>query len=68
MKFLRRILDNLHPKFSKGGKLEKFYPLYEGIDTFLYSPDEVTKGASHVRDGIDLKRMMTTVIVALIPC
>ncbi|HSG70335.1 MAG TPA: NADH:ubiquinone reductase (Na(+)-transporting) subunit B, partial [Planctomycetaceae bacterium] len=68
MNFLRRILDNLHPKFDKGGKLEKFYPLYEGIDTFLYSPDEVTKGASHVRDGIDLKRMMTTVIVALIPC
>jgi Na+-transporting NADH:ubiquinone oxidoreductase subunit B len=68
MKFLRRILDNLHPRFSKGGKLEKFYPLYEGIDTFLYSPDDVTKGPSHVRDGIDLKRMMTTVIIALIPC
>jgi Na+-transporting NADH:ubiquinone oxidoreductase subunit B len=68
MKFLRRILDNLHPMFVKGGKLEKFYPIYEGIDTFLYTPGEVTQTSSHVRDGIDLKRMMTTVIVALIPC
>lgn len=68
MKFLRRILDNLHPTFGKGGKLEKFYPLYEALDTFLYTPGEVTKGPSHVRDGLDLKRMMTTVVVALIPC
>lgn len=68
MKFLRRFLDNLHPKFAKGGKLEKFYPLYEAMDTFLYTPGEVTRNASHVRDGIDLKRMMSTVIVALIPC
>eukprot|EP00913_Durusdinium_trenchii_P013378 g12559.t1 len=68
MKPLRRFLDRIHPKFDKGGKLERLYPLYEGLDTFLYTPGDVTKGASHVRDGIDLKRMMGTVVVALIPC
>ncbi|QGJ70238.1 Na(+)-translocating NADH-quinone reductase subunit B [Planctomycetales bacterium 10988] len=44
------------------------YPLYEATDTFLYTPGEVTKNASHVRDALDLKRMMITVVVALIPC
>ncbi len=68
MKALRGALDSLHPLFAKGGKLEKFYALYEAGDTFLYTPGEVTKGASHVRDGIDLKRMMTIVVIALIPC
>lgn len=58
----------MHPQFEKGGKLEKLYPLYEGFDTFLYTPGEVTEGASHVRDGMDLKRMMTTVAFALLPC
>lgn len=68
MKPLRGFLDKLHPLFKKGGKLEKLYPLYEAADTFLYTPGDVTKGPSHVRDGIDLKRMMTTVVVALLPC
>ena len=68
MKPIRAVLDNLHPMFEKGSKLEKFYPLYELVDTFLYTPGEVTKGASHVRDGIDLKRMMITVAIALFPC
>ncbi|MEM7050558.1 MAG: NADH:ubiquinone reductase (Na(+)-transporting) subunit B [Acidobacteriota bacterium] len=67
MKFLRKLLDKQKPLFEKGGKLEKLYPLYEAPDTFLYTPDEVTEGASHVRDGLDLKRMMVTVVVALIP-
>ncbi len=65
---LRKALDRLHPLFSKGGKLEMLYPAYEMLDTFLYTPGEVTRGASHVRDGMDLKRMMITVAVALIPC
>ena len=68
MKALRGLLDNLHPLFVKGGKFEKLYPLYEAGDTFLYTPGEVTKGASHLRDGIDLKRMMSMVVVALVPC
>ena len=68
MKPLRNFLDGLEPSFKEGGKLEKLYPVYEALDTFLYTPGEVTSGASHVRDGIDLKRMMITVVAALVPC
>ncbi|MBI1312171.1 NADH:ubiquinone reductase (Na(+)-transporting) subunit B [bacterium] len=67
MKPLRRLLDSIEPQF-KEGKLRWAYPLYEALDTFLYTPGEVTKGPSHVRDSMDLKRMMTTVVVALLPC
>jgi len=62
------MLDKVEPLFHKGGPLEKLYPLYEANDTFLYTPGEVAKGNTHVRDAIDTKRMMTMVIVALIPC
>ena len=65
---LRGLLDKVEPYFHKGGPLEKLYPLYEANDTFLYTPDEVAKGQTHVRDAIDTKRMMSMVIVALIPC
>ena len=68
MKFLRDKLDELEPLFHKGGKLERLFPLYEMADTFLYTPGEVTEGASHVRDGMDLKRMMIFVVIALTPC
>ncbi|MEX0703699.1 MAG: NADH:ubiquinone reductase (Na(+)-transporting) subunit B [Planctomycetales bacterium] len=68
MNSLRRLLDRLHPAFREGGKLEKLYPLYEAVDTFLYTPGTTTEGPSHVRDGIDLKRMMILVVVALVPC
>jgi Na+-transporting NADH:ubiquinone oxidoreductase subunit B len=68
MRPLRRLLDKLRPRFEKGGKHERLFPLYEAVDTFLYTPGEVTKRASHVRDSLDLKRMMITVVVALIPC
>ncbi|QDT35854.1 NADH:ubiquinone reductase (Na(+)-transporting) subunit B [Stratiformator vulcanicus] len=67
MKPLRKALDSVEPLFKKGGKLEMLYPLYEAGDTFLYTPGEVTSTGSHVRDGIDLKRMMSLVIVALMP-
>jgi Na+-transporting NADH:ubiquinone oxidoreductase subunit B len=68
MKPLRAILDKMHPQFAPGGKFEKLHPLYEAIDTFLFTPGDVTQGASHVRDGMDLKRMMIMVVVALTPC
>ena len=58
---LRNTLDDLEPHFSKGGKYESFYALYEAIDTILYTPGKVTAGASHVRDAVDMKRVMTTV-------
>ena len=53
--------------FEKGGKLEKLYPLFEATESFLYTPGKVTKTASHVRDFMDLKRVMMTVVIALIP-
>jgi len=65
---LRAFLDKFEHHFKPGGKLEKLYPLYEANDTFLYTPGEVAKGGTHVRDAIDLKRMMSIVIVALLPC
>ena len=65
---MRKILDSIGKKFEEGGPLEKLYPLYEAADTFLYTPGSTTRGASHVRDGLDLKRMMMTVVVALLPC
>ncbi len=68
MQPLRRFLDSIHPQFAEGGKLHKLYPLYEALDTFLYTPPDVTKGPTHIRDAMDLKRMMITVVVALLPC
>lgn len=67
MKFLRNTLDKMHPLFDKGGKFERLYPLYEAADTFLYTPGHVAKGLTHIRDSLDLKRMMTMVVIALIP-
>lgn len=65
---MRAILDSLEKFVKPGGRLEVLYPLYEAADTFLYTPGSTTKGASHVRDGLDVKRMMVTVVIALLPC
>lgn len=64
---LRSLLDKAAPHFEKGGRFEKMYPLYEALDTGLYSPPSVTNNTSHVRDGIDLKRIMITVWVCTFP-
>ncbi len=64
---IRQTLDNLEPHFHKGGKYEKFYPLYEAVDTIFYSPPDVAKTTAHVRDGIDLKRIMITVWLCTFP-
>ena len=68
MKALRNLLDKVKPAFEKGGKLEKYYPVYDGIETFLFVPGHTTHTGSHIRDGIDLKRTMITVVFAMIPC
>lgn len=64
---LRSILDSMEPHFHKGGKYESWYALYEAVDTIFYRPNSVTKTTSHVRDGIDLKRMMITVWMCTFP-
>nr|MBI1229668.1 NADH:ubiquinone reductase (Na(+)-transporting) subunit B [Cytophagales bacterium] len=69
MKLLRDLLDKQKPLFQKGGKLENLYYLYEAGETFMFSPNHTTspKGAQ-IKDAIDLKRMMITVVIAMIPC
>ena len=64
---LKSYIESLEPHFTKGGKFEKLYPLYEAIDTGLYSPPSVTNNSAHVRDGIDLKRIMITVWLCAFP-
>jgi Na+-transporting NADH:ubiquinone oxidoreductase subunit B len=65
---MRRLLESIKPMFVKGGRFEKYYALYEMVDTFLYTPADSTRAAPHVRDAIDLKRLMSYVVIALIPC
>ncbi|MDD2865260.1 MAG: NADH:ubiquinone reductase (Na(+)-transporting) subunit B [Methylococcales bacterium] len=64
----REFLDSLEPHFVKGGKLERYYGLYEMVDTVIYTPADVTRGKTHVRDGNDLKRTMTFVVIATFFC
>ncbi|MDZ7923989.1 MAG: NADH:ubiquinone reductase (Na(+)-transporting) subunit B [Marinagarivorans sp.] len=64
---LRKILDSVEPHFHKGGKWQSWYALYEAVDTVFYKPSDTTKTTSHVRDGIDLKRMMITVWLCAFP-
>ena len=64
----RDILDKVEPYFTKGGKFETYYGLYEMVDTFIYTPADVTRGKTHVRDGVDLKRAMTFVVIATAFC
>ena len=64
---MRKLLDRFESDFHPGGKWERLYPLFEAIDTFLYKPKSTTKNSSHVRDNIDLKRVMITVWLATFP-
>ncbi len=64
---LRNILDQMEPHFHKGGRYEKWYALYEAADTIFYTPGYVTKTAAHIRDAVDLKRMMILVWMCTFP-
>ncbi|HFP3027630.1 NADH:ubiquinone reductase (Na(+)-transporting) subunit B [Yersinia enterocolitica] len=64
---LKSFLEKIEHHFEAGGKLEKYYPLYEAAATIFYTQGKVTPGASHVRDAIDLKRMMILVWLAVFP-
>lgn len=67
MQFLNNLMEKYRPHFKKGGKFEKYGPAWFGIDTFLFTPNHTTWRGSHIRDGIDLKRVMIIVVFALIP-
>ncbi len=67
MKSLRSFLDKLEPLFTRGGRFEQFHAIFEAVDTFFYSPPDLARGSPHVRDALDLKRVMITVVIAATP-
>ena len=67
MKALRKYVDKIKPHFSKGGKFAALESTFEGFETFLFVPNTVTKKGSHIRDCVDLKRVMIVVVLALLP-
>jgi Na+-transporting NADH:ubiquinone oxidoreductase subunit B len=67
MSWLRNKIDEVKKPFGKGEKFEKYAPAVNALDTFLYVPDHTTKKGSHIRDAVDLKRTMITVVLALVP-
>lgn len=67
MKALRKLLDNIKPHVQKGGKFEMFRSTFDAMETLFFVPDHVTNKGSHIRDGVDMKRTMIIVFIALIP-
>ncbi len=67
MKFLRDQIDKIKPTFSEGGKLSFLHSTFDAFETFLFVPNHTTQNGAHIRDGIDLKRTMFTVIIAMLP-
>lgn len=67
MKAVKKLFDGIKPNFEKGGKFEKFFPVYDAFETFVFVPGHTAHSGAHVRDAVDLKRTMFTVIVAMIP-
>ncbi|MEM9630393.1 MAG: NADH:ubiquinone reductase (Na(+)-transporting) subunit B [Pseudomonadota bacterium] len=65
---LRSFFDRIEPHFVKGGKYEKLFPIYEMVESFIYTPKTVTTAAPHARSYVDMKRIMTYVVIATIPC
>ncbi|WP_170415656.1 NADH:ubiquinone reductase (Na(+)-transporting) subunit B [Ruegeria atlantica] len=65
---LRNFFDRIEPNFTKGGKYEKYFPIYEMVESFIYTPKTVTTVAPHARSYVDMKRIMTYVVIATIPC
>ncbi len=67
MKVIEKFFKKYEHLFLEGGKLEKYHPAYQAMYTFMFTPDETTKRGAHIRDAVDLKRVMFTVVLALIP-
>ncbi len=68
MKILKRYLDHIRPHFEEGGRLHAFRSVFDGFDTFLFTPSETATGRTHIHDAMDSKRTMIIVVLALIPC
>ncbi len=68
MKGLLKIIDALRPTFDEGGKLGILKPVFGALEHFFFAPSDITLGAPHIRDPIDLKRLMSMVIISVVPC
>ena len=67
MSFLRNYLNKIKPNFEKDGKLHAFRSVFDGFETFLYVPNDTAKSGVHIHDAIDSKRIMSMVVIALLP-
>lgn len=65
---VRSFFDRIEPHFVKGGRYERYFPMYEMVESFLFTPKTVTTAAPHARSYVDMKRIMTYVVIATIPC
>lgn len=68
MNWLLKLLLKVRPNFEEGGRFRYFWAIYEATETILFSTDERTKSGPHIRDHLDIKRVMILVVVALLPC
>ncbi|MDE5573926.1 MAG: NADH:ubiquinone reductase (Na(+)-transporting) subunit B [Muribaculaceae bacterium] len=68
MKSLKKYLDKIKPQFEPGGKLHAFHSVFDGFETFLFTPNETSKSGVHIHDSRDSKRTMIIVVLALMPC
>ncbi len=67
MSFLRNYLNQIKPNFEKGGRLHAFRSVFDGFETFLYVPNATSKSGTSIHDAIDSKRIMSMVVIALLP-
>ncbi len=67
MKALRKYIDKIKPNFEEGGKLHAFHSVFDGFETFLFVPNRTAKSGTHIHDSIDSKRIMSMVVLALVP-
>ncbi len=67
MKALRNYLDKIKPNFEEGGKFHAFRSVFDGFETFLFVPNATSKSGTHIHDSIDSKRIMSMVVIALVP-
>ena len=68
MNALRRFLDRVRPAFEDGGRLHAFRSVFDGFETFLFTPDATSQNGTHIHDNFDSKRLMIIVVIALLPC
>lgn len=68
MKSLRKYLDSIKPNFEPGGKLQAFHSVFDGFETFLFTPTTTSRSGVNIHDSLDSKRVMIIVVLALIPC